>query len=116
MNYNLLAYVIFLSIIVYLIFVVGRVCYKNGNIFVMELLQGHEDLCVRINKILLTAYYLFNIGYAITTLSGWETVNTLPQLVESIAFKTALIVGMLAIMHYLNILLLTKYVNKLINN
>ncbi|MBF00116.1 hypothetical protein [Flavobacterium coralii] len=116
MDYNILAYVIFLSVIVYLIVVVGKVCYKNGNIFVIELLHGHEDLCIRINKILLTAYYLFNIGYAITTLSGWETVYTPPQLVESIAFKTALIVGILAIMHYLNILLLTKYVNKLINN
>lgn len=116
MNYNLLTYLIFLTIIIYLIVVVGKICYRNGNIFVMELLHGHHELCIRINKILLTAYYLVNIGYAVRTLSDWETVNSFSGLIETIAHKTAFIVAILAILHYFNIFLLTKYVKKLINN
>ena len=114
MNLNLIAYGLFLTIVVYIIVVVGRVCYRNGNIFVLELLPGHEDLCIRINKILLMGYYLINIGYAAMTLISWEEITTLPQLVELIAFKTSIIICLLSALHYLNIYLLTNYVQKLI--
>jgi hypothetical protein len=114
MNLNLIAYALFLSIVVYIIVVVGRICYRNGNIYVMELLPGHEDLCIRINKILLLGYYLVNIGYAAMTLINWSTISTLQQLAESLAVKTSIIVGLLSLLHYLNIFLLTKYVQKLI--
>ena len=103
-------------IVSYIIIVVGKVCYKNGNIYVLELLHGHEELCLRINKILLVGYYLVNIGYAVTTLANWQTVSSFPQLIETIASKTAFIIGLLSILHYLNIFILTKYVQKLVNN
>lgn len=114
MNYNLIAYSVFLTIVIYIIAVVGKVCYRNGNIFVMELLHGHEDLCIRINKLLLLGYYLVNIGYAAITLISWEPITSISGIIEAIAIKTSIIVGILSLLHYLNIILLTKYVHKLI--
>ncbi|MEE1896743.1 hypothetical protein V1389_00250 [Flavobacterium rakeshii] len=116
MNLNILTYVIFLLIIVYIIVVVGKICYKNGNIYVLELLHGDKELCLRINKILLVGYYLVNIGYAAMTLLNWETVNTFKQLIETIAVKSAIIITILCILHYLNIFILTKYIQKIIND
>jgi hypothetical protein len=115
MNLNLPAYGIFLTIVVYIILVVGKICYRNGNIYVMELLQGHEELCIRLNKILLLGYYLVNIGYAAITLISWEPITSITGIVEAIAIKTSVIVGILSLLHYLNIILLTKYVHKLIH-
>jgi hypothetical protein len=114
MNLNLIAYSIFLIVVIYIIIVVGRICYRNGNIYVMELLPGHEDLCIRINKLLLLGYYLVNIGYAAITLISWEEIATMPQLVELIAIKTAVIVCLLSVLHYGNIFIITRYVHKLI--
>jgi len=114
MNLNLAAYTIFLLIVIYIIVIVGRICYRNGNIFVMELLQGHEELCIHINKLLLLGYYLVNIGYAAITLISWEPITSITCVMEVIATKTAVIIGILSILHYLNIILLTKYVHKLI--
>lgn len=114
MNLNLVAYAIFLTIVVYIILVVGKICYRNGNIYVLSLMPGHEDLCVRINKVLLMGYYLVNIGYALIMLVTWYNVTSVPELVEAVASKTAIIVGLLAVLHYCNIILLTKYVQKLI--
>ena len=116
MNLNILTYGIFLLIVVYIIAVVGKICYKNGNIYVLELLHGHKELCLRINRILLVGYYLVNIGYAAMTLLNWQTVTTLKQLIETIAVKSATIICILCILHYLNIFLLTKYVQKIIND
>jgi len=114
MNFNLTAYGIFLAIVVFIIIVVGRICYRNGNIYVLALLPGHEDLCIRINKLLLTGYYLLNIGYATMTLISWQTITNFPALVEVVATRSAIIIGMLSILHYLNIFLLANYAQKLI--
>lgn len=114
MNYNIIAYGIYLSITVFIIVVVGKTCYRNGNIYVLALIPEHADLCHRINSILLIGYYLINIGYATTTLISWQKINLLTELVEIIAMKTAIIMGILCLLHYLNIFIISNYIQKLI--
>ena len=114
MNYNLIGYCIFILIIVFIIVVVGKICYRNGNIFVASLIPDHLDLCQQINKTLLVGYYLVNIGYAAMSLADWENIVSLSRLVEVIAFKTAVIVCILSVLHYLNIFILTTSIQKLI--
>ena len=114
MNLNIIAYSIFMIIVGYIIIYVGQICYRNGNIYVLSLIPGHDDLCIRINKILLVGYYLVNIGYAAMTLVSWETIVILSQLIEMIAVKTAVIICILSVLHYTNIFLLTNYAKKLI--
>lgn len=114
MNFNIFGYIIFLAITIYIIIVVGKICYRNGNVFVLELIPDHEELCQQINKILLIGYYLVNIGYCAMTLISWSVISNITQLTEIIALKTATIVGILAILHYLNIFILTNYIQKLI--
>lgn len=115
MNLNILGYIIFLLITTYIIIVVGKTCYRNGNIFVLELIPNHKELCRQINKILLISYYLINIGYCAMTLISWSTITDSTELVAIIASKTSIIVGILAVLHYLNIFILTNYIQKLIN-
>nr|WP_294938823.1 hypothetical protein [uncultured Flavobacterium sp.] len=114
MNYNILGYLLFLSIIAFIIFKVGKICYDNGNIFVAELLPGHAELCWQVNKILLAAYYLVNIGYSAMTLIQWQEITSTAQLIEIIATKTAIIITILSVLHYSNIYIITNYIQKLI--
>lgn len=114
MNLNILGYTIYLLITIVIIVRVGRICYQNGNVFVAQLIPDHMDLCQKINQVLLLGYYLLNIGYCAMTLISWEKITTLNQLIEVIAFKSAIIIGTIALMHYGNIYVLTKYIQKLI--
>jgi len=114
MDYNIFGYGIFITVIVFIIVVVGKICYRNGNIFVAELIPDHVDLCRQINKSLLVSYYLVNIGYCSMTLVGWETIISPQQLIEVMAVKVATIVCILSVLHYLNIYLLTNTIHKLI--
>lgn len=116
MNYNMIGYGIFITIIILIIVVVGKICYRNGNIFVAELIPDHLELCQQINKSLLVGYYLVNIGYCAMTLASWETITSLLQLVEVIAIKIAMIISILSILHYLNIIILTTSIQKLIKS
>jgi hypothetical protein len=114
MNLNIIGYTIYLLITIFIIVKVGRICYQNGNIYVAQLIPDHMDLCHKINQVLLLGYYLMNIGYCAMTLISWEKILTFDQLIEVIAFKSAIIIGTIAFMHYINIYVLTKYIQKLI--
>jgi hypothetical protein len=114
MNLNIIAYAIYLSITIFIILRVGKICYKNGNIYVAELIPNHADICQKINQILLLGYYLLNIGYCAMTLISWQKIISLTQLTEIICFKTAVIIFIISVLHYLNIIIITKYIHKLI--
>ncbi len=114
MNLNIIGYSIYLLITTFIIIKVGKICYKNGNVYVAQLIPEHENLCLKINQILLVGYYLLNLGYCAMTLISWETIYNINQLVEVIAYKSAIIICTIAIMHYINIIILTKYIKKLI--
>jgi len=114
MNLNIIGYFIYLSITVFIILKVGEICYNNGNVYVSELIPNHADLCQKINQILLLAYYLLNIGYCAMTLISWEKILSTNQLIEVIAIKTAVIAFIISALHYTNIIIITKYIHKLI--
>jgi hypothetical protein len=114
MNLNIIGYIIYLLITTFIIIRVGKICYKNGNVFVAQLIPEHEDLCLKTNQILLIGYYLLNIGYCAMTLISWEKIIFFNQLIEVIAYKSAIIICTIATMHYVNIMVLTKYIKKLI--
>ena len=114
MNLNIIGYVIYLAITSIIIVRVGKVCYINGNVFVAQLIPNHESLCKQINQLLLIAYYLFNLGYCAITLIQWKTIDSYLQLIETIAIMTSIILILIAILHYLNIIIISKQVKKLI--
>ncbi|EJG01788.1 MULTISPECIES: hypothetical protein [Flavobacterium] len=116
MNFNIIGYLIYLGITTFIILKVGKICYKNGNIYVADLIPNHADICQKINHVLLLAYYLLNIGYCAMTLISWQKIISSTQVIETICTKTAVIIFIISILHYLNILIITKYIQKLINN
>lgn len=114
MNLNIIGYVIYLLITTFIIINVGKICYRNGNIYVAQLIPEHEDLCQKTNQVLLIGYYLLNLGYCAMTLISWDKIISYSQLVEVISIKTATIICIIAMLHYFNIFILTKYIQKLI--
>jgi hypothetical protein len=114
MNLNIIGYFIYLSITILIIIRVGKICYRNGNVYVAELIPNHKEICQKINQVLLMAYYLLNIGYCAMTLISWQKIASLNQLIETIAIKSSIIIFTISILHYLNIIILTKYIQKLI--
>ena len=113
MNYNIIAYSIYLSISIIVIFKVGKICYVNGDVFITHLIRKEIELTKQINKTLLVGYYLLNIGYTSITLISWEKINSMDKLINSIGNKIGTITIIIAIIHYINILIIKKYINKL---
>lgn len=106
MNYNILAYGIFLSTMIFIIVYVGRLFYRNGRVFILALFRGDAVQTDHMNQLLLVAYYLFNIGYAFVELRFWDKIVNVAQLVSSLASNVGLLVFILAVTHYFNMALI----------
>ena len=106
MNYNVAAYIIYLVLTIFIIVYVGKLFYRNGRIFILALLKNDELTTDYLNKILLTAYYLFNIGYAFVKLRSWQRIINAEMLIVSISRNTGILIFILAFTHYINMILI----------
>ena len=106
MNYNIRAYMIYLALMIFIIVYVGKLFYRNGRVFILTLFRDNEALTDHVNHIILIAYYLFNIGYAFFTLQRWETIVTIQSLISVIAANMGVLIFILALTHYMNMLLI----------
>lgn len=106
MNYNILAYGIYGSLTIYIIYRVGKLFHTNGRVFILRLFRNQAATTDTTNNLLLIAYYLFNIGYAILQFSFWQPVTNTATLLASITHKTGLLLAILALTHYFNMLLI----------
>lgn len=106
MNSNIIAYIIYISATVYIIYWLGRLFHRNGRVFILQLYEGDAEATDTINNILLLAYYLFNIGYAFLKLRTWEQVRSPALLISSVGYNLGLLILILAVTHYFNMLLI----------
>lgn len=103
MNYNIIAYTIYLPLTFLITVKVGWILYKNGEVFILHLLNQNLQLTQNINNLLLIGYYLINLGYASMTLSWWNEITSFSELMNEVSFMLGKIILLLALMHYNNI-------------
>ncbi len=103
-NYNIIGYLVYLPITFYITIHVGKVCYRNGEVYLLKIINDHTDTVKAINSLLLIGYYLVNLGYAAVTLGFWPTIDHPTLLIETISVKLGQIILFLGIMHFNNML------------
>ena len=99
---NVLAYIIYLLITYIITFRVGLIFYRNGKLYILELMRGDEHITHSINRLLLIGYYLLNLGYAALMISTWETVHNLEEVLVTVMSMTGKIMLTLAVIHFMN--------------
>lgn len=109
MSENVISYLIYLLVIAAITFYVGQVLYKNGRHFLIDIFNGDIKTVDPVNKILLTGYYLINLGYAMLMITQWRVVSNYKEMIEYLAENVGEIVLTLAVLHYFNILAFSLY-------
>ena len=99
---NSIALILYVLITGYITIYVGQVLNRNGRFFLLEML-GEEHITDSVNRILLVGYYLVNLGYVSIMLTVRSPVNSIEDLISSLAGSVGRIVLTLGIMHYFNI-------------
>lgn len=100
--FNIVSYIIFLAASSYITIDVGRRCYHEGKYY-LEYLIHDSNLCLTINRILLGCYYLINLGYIAISLTSWDRVESIEQVLTVTAIRIGNIMLILCVLHYINI-------------
>lgn len=109
---NTIAYLLYLFITYCITVHVGLAFYRNGRVYILALLQGDEGITDSINRLLLTGYYLLNLGYAAWMIRSWETLQNWTEVFTSIASMTGRIMLILAVIHFMNMAVILYFSNK----
>src|SRR5262245_39530987 len=97
---NTLSYILYISITYIITVHVGLIFYRNGKIFILNLLHGDERLTHFINRVLLVGYYLLNLGYVAMTIQSFQTIETVTEVFSSVCSATGRIMLMLGVIHF----------------
>lgn len=111
--FNIVSYLLFLSISSYITIDVGRRCFNSGKVY-LEYLIKDKDFCLTVNRILLGSYYLLNLGYIAISLSYWKNITNIEEVVTTVSTRIGYIVLILCFLHFMNITALYLLRKKLI--
>ena len=103
--FNMISYMLFLSISSYITIDVGRRCFNSGKVY-LEYLIKDKDFCLTVNRILLGSYYLVNLGYIAISLSSWGKITSMEEVLATVFSRIRYIILILCFLHFTNILML----------
>jgi hypothetical protein len=103
-----LHHILFLTVCVTITVVVGRTLFRCGRPFVIECVDGDEQLADSVNRLLLAGYYLLNIGLVgIAVRFGGVGRDTLESL-EFLGSRIGWILLIQGVMHCVNMIVLSE--------
>lgn len=112
--YNIYSYLFYLLLTLPVIVIVGWKCFQVGKIYLLDVFHDSR-ICNSVNRLLLTGYYLLNIGYTTFSLSGSNQADTPEQLLVQVSTKISVIVLLIGTIHYMNIGLLNYFRKQIIS-
>ncbi|AXG67951.1 hypothetical protein KORDIASMS9_00133 [Kordia sp. SMS9] len=107
MNFNIISYILYIPIIFFITIKVGWILYKSGEVFLCSIFQNDIEMTQNLNKLLLIGYYLINLGAATITITFWDTVENLPEMINTLSKILGSTIVLLALLHYNNIFWIT---------
>jgi hypothetical protein len=91
---------------------VARTLSTNGEIFLIDCFGHDEKLARSTNHLLVTGFYLVNIGFILLALQFGTEPDTGPQAIRFVATKVGLAVLVLGLWHFFNMHLIAKFGRK----
>ena len=102
-NNVIIAYFIYLPIVLALTWYVARTLFQNGKVFMLDIFHGREDIAVSTNNLFEVGFYLLNIGFALFYLRIWYNIEHVQGLVEVLSQKIGGFSIYLGIMLFFNL-------------
>lgn len=86
-NFVLWAYFIYLPISLALTYYVARTLFQNGQVFMLDIFHGKQDIATSTNKLFEVGFYLLNVGFALCILKIDEHLLQVQSAVEVLSAK-----------------------------
>jgi hypothetical protein len=122
-DFNFIAYVIYLPVIIILTWYVAHTLFKNSKVFMLDIFSGKQEIAYSTNTLFETGFYLLNLGFALLIMEVSYQISSSRNLLEILSAKVGGFAIYLGIMLFFNLYLFfrgrriskTKHVNAVVN-
>lgn len=104
-NFLVIAYLIYLPIVLALTRYVAHSLFRNSIVFMKDIFNGREEIALATNTLFRIGFYLLNIGFALYILKIHDALNNTQGTIETLSFKIGGFSIYLGIMLFLNLYL-----------
>ena len=104
-DFNFIAYLIYLPVIIVLTWYVAHTLFKNSKVFMLDIFSGKEQIAYSTNTLFETGFYLLNLGFALLIMEVSFQIESSRNLVEILSSKVGGFAIYLGIMLFFNLYL-----------
>lgn len=108
MDYTVSSYLFYLVVSVGLTVWVARTLHRAGRFFLIDALDGNEELADSVNHMLVVGFYLINVGWVSLMLSQGTNPRNLQGAIEFLSWKIGMVLLILGGMHFFNLYVLSR--------
>ncbi|MBL7742821.1 MAG: hypothetical protein JNN00_05025 [Chitinophagaceae bacterium] len=102
---NLLAYFIYLPVVIILTWYVAHTLFRNSKAFMLDIFHGKTDIALSTNKLFETGFYLLNLGFALLIMEIVADIYNSRSMLEILSYKIGGFSIYLGIMLFFNLYL-----------
>jgi hypothetical protein len=108
MDTTVITYALYLVISILLTAWVAQTLFRNGRVFLVDVLGGNAELADSVNHLLVVGFYLVNLGYVSLALRVGYDVSTTRASIEVLAQKVGTVLLVLGGMHFFNLYVFSR--------
>jgi hypothetical protein len=96
-------YLLYLLLAIPLTFWVARALHRYGQVFLDDVFNGDTNLAHAVNQLLVTGFYLLNLGYVALFMTSHSTIDSTRRLLEVLSTKVGGVAIVLGLVHFANV-------------
>lgn len=107
MDWSLITSLTYATVGVGLTIWIGRTLYQHGSVFLVDVLDGREELAHSVNRLLVVGFQLLGLGLVALNLVSLS-VGSASEAVRELSIKIGTMLLVFGVMHLINVLVLNR--------
>ncbi len=109
MDLTVVAYLLYLAVVVPLTIWVGRALRRHGELFLVDVFVGDDRLAHSVNQLLVIGFYLLNFGFLSNFMASSDEIMTGRELMELLSSKVGAVALVIGVIHLMNVWTLNAF-------
>ncbi len=101
-------HIVYAAVSVVLTIWLARTLHRHGTSFLRDVFPDREELADSINHLLVTGFYMLNLGYALVIVRGVEAGST-AEVAATLTNRLGVLLLSLGVIHFVNLIVIWKF-------
>lgn len=104
-----ITYITYIIISVLITVFVSRTLSKNGEIYLIDGLDGNVELAKSVNHMLVVGFYLLNLGFVLLRMQSNRQVVDIESMIVYLSSSVGIVLVVLGAAHFFNMYVIHKF-------